>query len=117
MLSSPTGCCAVQWAMWKGGGALPSVTGLTVQRIICCWASYWPCPYKLSSNWSGSLPLKITVLYQFPTPVPVKLNDGKFSDLQKQDITFKWVELGQETIQSRNEVLAFFCELFGPSKM
>ena len=20
MSSSPTGCCAVQWAMWKGGG-------------------------------------------------------------------------------------------------
>ena len=24
------GCCAVQWAMWKGG-ALPPMTGLTVQ--------------------------------------------------------------------------------------
>ena len=23
------------------GGALPSVTGQTVQRIICCLASYW----------------------------------------------------------------------------
>ena len=40
MSSSPTGCCAVQWAMWKGG-ALPPVTGQTVQRIICCLASYW----------------------------------------------------------------------------
>ena len=36
MASSPIGCCAVQWAMLKGGGALPPVTGLTVQRIICC---------------------------------------------------------------------------------
>ena len=26
MSSSPTGCCAVQWALWKGG-AIPPVTG------------------------------------------------------------------------------------------
>ena len=36
MLSSSTGGCAVQWTMWKGG-ALPPVTGLTDQRIICCF--------------------------------------------------------------------------------
>ena len=74
--SWPTGRFAVQWAMWKGG-ALPPVTGLTVQIIICCQASYWPFPHKLSSYWSGSLPLRINVLSQFPSPVPVKLNDGK----------------------------------------
>ena len=35
----------------------------------------WPCPHKLSSYWSGSLPLWIIVLCQFPIPFPVKLND------------------------------------------
>ena len=34
MSSLPTGCSAVQLAMWKGGGALPTLTGLTDQRII-----------------------------------------------------------------------------------
>ena len=36
MSFSPTGCCAVQCAMWKGGRGLPPVTGLTVKIIICC---------------------------------------------------------------------------------
>ena len=85
MSSLPTGCSAVQWAMWKGG-TLPPVT---VQRIICCQASYWPCNHKLSSYWSGSLSLRIIVLSQFPTPVPVKLNDGQIYHPQKPKYHFK----------------------------
>ena len=83
MSSMPTGCCVVQWAMWKGRGALPPVSSFTVQRIICSQASYWPCPHKLSSYWSGSLRPKIMVLSQFPTLVPVKLNDGQIQRPQK----------------------------------
>ena len=63
MSSSPTGCCAAQWAIWKGGGgALPPVTGL---------------------------PLRIIVLSQFPTPVPVMLNDGKIQLPYNRDTTFQ----------------------------
>ena len=93
-------------------GALPPVTGLTDQRIICCYASYWSCLHNLSSYWSGSQSLKIIVLSWFPTPVPVKLNDGKNSMTIETEITlFKRVKLGQENIQGRNEIFAIFCEL------
>ena len=68
-------CCSLGYV--EREGALPPFSGLTVQRIICCQASYWPCPHKLSSYCSGSLPPKIIVLSQFPTLVPVKLNVGK----------------------------------------
>ena len=79
-------CCPVGFV--ERGGALPPVTGLTVQRIICCQASYWPCNPKLSSYWSGSLSLRIIVLSQFPTPVPVQLNDGKIYHPQKPGYHF-----------------------------
>ena len=40
----------------------------------------------------------------------------KFSDLSNLETTFKMLKLGQETIQSRNEVLPFFLKLWRPSK-
>ena len=77
MSSSPTGCCAVQWAMWKGGG-------LTSRDRLDNSENYMVLGFllvRLSQTVlllvSGSLSLRIIVLSQFPTPVQVKLNDGK----------------------------------------
>ena len=46
-----------QYSVWGlERGALPPVTGLTVQRIIRYQASYWPGRHNLSSYWSGPVP-------------------------------------------------------------
>ena len=89
-----------------GRNALTPVTGLTHQRNICCLASYWSCPHNLSSYWPGSQSLNIIVLSRFPTPVSVKLKYGKVHCRKKLTL-FKRMELGQETIQSKNKVLSF----------
>ena len=76
MSSSPTGCCAVQWAMWKGGG-------LTSRDRLNSSENYLLLGFLLAkSSQTVLLLVRQSVTYdnflsQFPTPVPVKLNDGK----------------------------------------
>ena len=54
----------------------------------------------------SSQSFRICVLSQFPTQFPVKLNDVKsIVTLENKMALFKRVELGQETLQSKNEVL------------
>ena len=58
MSSSPIGCSVFQWAMFQ------------VQQFRELFAAR-PCPHKLSSYWSGSVPTKIIVLSQFHILFPV----------------------------------------------
>ena len=74
MSSLPTGFCAVQWAMWKGGGFTcldrfnSSENYLLIGFLLIS-------PRNLCSYWPVSHSVTIIVLSQFPTLVPVKLSD------------------------------------------
>ena len=107
MSSLPTGCCAVQWAMWKGGG-------LTCRDRLISSENYLLLGFLLAMQSHTVLLLvrqsvtqdncSISVSY----PSSSKLKWWKnLSPLETEISLLKRVELGQETIQSRNKVLLF----------
>ena len=76
MSSLPTLCCAVQWAMWKGGG-LTSHDRLSRSESYLLLGFLLAKPLQLVFLLVRHSPLKIIVLSQYPTPVLVKLDDEK----------------------------------------
>ena len=108
MSSSPTGCCAVQWAMWKGGG-------LTFRDRLNSSENYLLLGFLLVRPVQTFLLLvkqpisqdncSISVSYRSSSNVTCLKNLLTFEKKMK---LFRRVELGQETKKSINEVLPFF---------
>ena len=108
MSSSPTGCCAVQWAMWKGGG-------LTSRDRLDSSENYLLLGFLL-------VRLSQTVLLLVRQPITQNNCSISVSYRSSSNVTWlknlltvenkmkllKRVELGQETIKCKNEVLPFF---------
>ena len=108
MSSSPTGCCAVQWAMWKGGG-------LTSRDRLDSSENYLLLGFLL-------VRLSQTVLLLVRQPITHNNCSISVSYRSSSNVTrwknlltlenkmklLKRVELGQETIKNRNEEFPFF---------
>ena len=112
MSSSPTGCCAVQWAMWKGGG-------LTSRDRLYSSENYLLLGFLLVRPVQTFLLLVRQPITQDNCSISVSYRSSSNVTCLKNLLTlenkmklFRRVELGQETIKSRNEVLPFFCELW-----
>ena len=107
MSSSPTGCCAVQWAMWKGGG-------LTSRDRLDSSENYLLLGFLLVRLSQTVLLLVRQPITQNYCSISVSYRSSSNVKWWKNTVTFeteiplfKRVELGQETVQSRNEVLPF----------
>ena len=108
MSSSPTGCCAVQWAMWKGGG-------LTSRDRLDSSENYLLLGFLLVRLSQTVLLLVRQPITQNNCSISVSYRSSSNVTRLKNLLTLenkmkllKRVELGQETIKSKNEVLPFF---------
>ena len=108
MSSSPTGCCAVQWAMWKGGG-------LTSRDRLDSSENYLLLGFLLVRLSQNVLLLVRQPITQNNCSISVSYRSSSNVTWLKNLLTLenkmkllKRVELGQETIKSKNEVLPFF---------
>ena len=111
MSSLPTGCCAVQWAMWKGGGLTSRdrpnssenylLLGFLLVRPVQIFLLLVREPITQDN-------CSISVSYRSSSNVTCLKN---LLTLENKMKLFRKVELGQETIKSRNEVLPFFQSL------
>ena len=108
MSSSLTGCCAVQWAMWKGGG-------LTSRDRLDSSENYLLLGFLLVRLSQTALLLVRQPITQNNCSISVSYRSSSNVTRLKNLLTFKnklkllkRVELGQETIKSKNEVLPFF---------
>ena len=108
MSSSPTGCCAVQWAMWKGGG-------LTSCDRLDSSENYLILGFLLVRLSQTVLLLVRQPITQNNCSISVSYRSSSNVTRWKNLLTLenkmkllKRVELGQETIKSKNEVLPFF---------
>ena len=117
MSSSPTGCCAVQWDMWKGGGLTPrdwlnsSENYLLLGFLLAMPSQTVLLLVRKSATWDNCF---ISVSY--PSSSKVKWWKNSVT-LETKIPLFKRVKLGQETIQSRNEVFPFFVNYADHHKM
>ena len=110
MSSLPTGCCAVQcqWAMWKGGGLTSRgrlnssennlVLGFLLVRPVQTFLLLVRQPITQDN-------CSISVSYRSSSNVTCLKN---LLTLENKMKLFRSVELGQETIKSRNEFFPFF---------
>ena len=108
MSSSPTGCCAVQWAMWKGGG-------LTSRDRLNSSENYLLLGFLLAMPSQTVLLLVRQPITQNNCSISVSYRSSSNVTRWKNLLTLenkmkllKRVELGQETIKSKNKVLPFF---------
>ena len=108
MSPSPTGCCAVQWAMWKGGG-------LTSRDRLDSSENYLLLGFLLVRLSQTVLLLVRQPITQNNCSISVSYRSSRNVTWLKNLLTLenkmkllKRVELGQETIKSKNEVLPFF---------
>ena len=108
MSSSPTGCCAVQWAMQKGGG-------LTSRDRLNSSENYLLLGFLLVRPVQTFLLLVRQPITQDNCSISVSYRSSSnvtylkyLLTLENKTKLFRRVELGQETIKSKNEVLPFF---------
>ena len=112
MSSSPTGCCAVQWAMWKGGGLTSRdrldssennlLLGFLLVRLSQTVLLLVRQPITQNN-------CSISVSYRSSSNVTRWKN---LLTLENKMKLLKRVELGQETIKSKNEHLPFLIMKF-----
>ena len=108
MSSSPTGCSAVQWAMWKGGG-------LTSRDRLNSSENYLLLGFLLVRPSQTFLLLVRQPTTQDNCSISVSYRSSSNVTWLKNLLTsenkmklLKRVELGQETVKSKNEVLPYF---------
>ena len=117
MSSSPTGCCAVQWAMWKGGG-------LTSRDRLDSSENYLLLGFLLVRLSQTVLLLVRQPITQNNCSISVSYRSSSNVTWLKNLLTLenkmkllKRVELGQETIKRKNEVLPLFVNYEIPWKL